>query len=358
MLRFVGAMTALISLLLAAGTVLPMAIEAGRLYAILDDPPALADRALAGALDTPRLEAAIRAALSDNDAELAASFVDLAREQNVALDPFLVKDVEAANGTLASTLRNATGFARGLVVGEPDDLASLAGTVTGDLLVIGDVRDLTREGARWVNGGEPDPLVVGLAAVGIAATAATAATVGLAAPARVGLSLVKGARKAGRLGGRLSGALTRTVSEAVDFAKLKGALAGAKLTDPQAAAVAVRASIRADRTAELTRVMADVGTIHAKIGTRGTLSALSVADDAGDIRRLTKLADAKGGKTRAILKLAGRSAIVASTAIWTLAGWVGAGLLNVIGMLVAVKAGAEALTRILWPRRRREATAT
>jgi hypothetical protein len=353
MLRLIGFLTACVGLVFAAGEIGPRAMDAARLYAILDNPPALADRALAGALDTPRAEAAIRQALADNDPELAASFVELSRDRNVKLDPFLVRDVESANGALATAVRSAGSFARGAVSGEPDDLASLAGTVTADLLVIGDVRDLAREGGKWARGEEPDQFVAGLAAVGLAATAATAVTIGAAGPARVGLSLVKGARKAGRLGGRLAGALGRQVGEVVDFVKLRSALTGAKLTEPQAAAAAVRASVRMDRAGDLNRALTDIGTLQAKIGTRGTLNALGLAEDTGDLNRLSRLADAKGGKTRAILKTAGRGAFIASVAVWNLANWIGAGLVNLIGLLVAIKGAAEAVTRLLWPRRRR-----
>ena len=54
--------------------------------------------------------------------------------------------------------------------------------------------------ARLAHGQEADRLILGLAGVGIAITAGTYASMGTAAPARVGLSVVKAARKTGRLG--------------------------------------------------------------------------------------------------------------------------------------------------------------
>jgi len=40
-------------------------------------------------------------------------------------------------------------FATGLVTGDADDVASLSGTVAGDLFVFGDIRDVVREGSIW-----------------------------------------------------------------------------------------------------------------------------------------------------------------------------------------------------------------
>jgi len=59
--------------------------------------------------------------------------------------------------------------------------------------------------ARLAAGGEADELVLGLACVGLAVTAATYATLGAGVPARVGLTAIKAARQTGRGGAALHG---------------------------------------------------------------------------------------------------------------------------------------------------------
>ena len=97
----------------------------------------------------------------------------------------------------------AASFARGFVTGKPEDIASAAGMLTGDLFVFGDMRDVVREGWRGLRGEEVDTLVLGLAGTGIAVTAGLYASAGLAAPARAGLSVVKAARRGGYVGAPL-----------------------------------------------------------------------------------------------------------------------------------------------------------
>ena len=72
----------------------------------------------------------------------------------------------------------AASFARGFVTGKPEDVASAAGMVTGDLFVFGDVRDVVREGWHGLRGEEVDKLVLGLAGTGIAVTAGVYAAPG------------------------------------------------------------------------------------------------------------------------------------------------------------------------------------
>ena len=156
-----------------------------------------------------------------NDPELAKSFVELARDRNVAVAPELTAKVDAAVQKANGALATAGNFTRGLIVGEPDDLVSLAGTALGDLFVFGDIRDAIREGSRLAQGQEADHLILGLAAVGIAVTAGTYASLGVGTPARIGLSLMKAARKTGRISSRMAQSVTRSLRSVVDFSAMR-----------------------------------------------------------------------------------------------------------------------------------------
>src|ERR1700730_5665787 len=171
--------------------VLPRAIESFELLYAEDDPAMLADIAVAKRLSAPVAQSEIENALAAGDAELAASFLELARDRGIAVDPELAARVDAANATGAQVVRAAWSFGHGLVTGAPDDLAGLAGTATGDLFVFGDVRDAVRESNHLLRGEPADRFILGLACAGIAVTGATYATLGGGLPERLGLSVVK-----------------------------------------------------------------------------------------------------------------------------------------------------------------------
>ena len=105
----------------------------------------------------------IEEALGAGDIELARSFLALAAERDVAVAPALTAKVESAEQDAAKPSSKVASFARGFVTGKPEDVASAAGMLTGDLFVFGDVRDVVREGWRGMRGEEVDKLVLGLA---------------------------------------------------------------------------------------------------------------------------------------------------------------------------------------------------
>lgn len=337
---------------LAALAIVPRAFEAQVLLAAQDDPAALADYAVARSFDATIAGREIDAALAADDADLALSFLDLAREHNVPIDPTLVEKVERANAKLAVAARSFGSFARGLVTGEADDVSGFAGTALGDLFVLGDVRDAVREGARLATGGEADEAVLALACAGLAVTAGTYAMLGAAAPARVGLTLVKAARKTGRLGGAMAAWINRSLREMVDWTTLKGAVSARSLAQPAVAARTVREAVRVEKAQPLLRLVGDVGRVQASAGTRAALDGLRLAEGPRDMSKLARLAAAKGGKIRAILKLVGRSAIVLALGAFDLAMWLFWALVTLLGFVASLKRMTEAIIERSCMRRR------
>ncbi len=339
----------------ASYAVLPRAHESYMLLDAQDDPAALADIAVAKALSEPVAQGEIETALDAGDVDLATSFLELARDRGIAVDPKLAARVDAANATGAQVVRAAASFGHGLVTGTPDDLAGLAGTATGDLFVFGDIRDAVREGAHLARGEQADELILGLACAGILVTAGTYATIGAAAPARVGLSLVKAARKTGRLAAPVAEWMTRSVRQAIDTKGLGAALSKASITAPAEALRLTRDAIKVERADGVITMMRDVGRVRTKAGTRAALDGLKLSEGPSDVARLARLAETKGGKTRAILKLAGRAAFTLTVAVMDLLSWVFTAFWTVFGFCSAIKRTTERTTEryLRWRKRRR-----
>ena len=345
-----GALLAMVLIAIA-----PRGYESAWLLAARDDPSALAGHVVERTLTSAVAEREITGALGRDDIDLANSVLELSRSRNVAVDPALVAKIEEANSATATAARNAQSFAHGLFTGEPDDMVGLAGTALGDLFVFGDIRDALREGLRLANGEPADEIILGLSAVGIAATAGTYVSMGAGAPARIGLSLTKAARKTGRLGGRLGEAMTRSLREAVDWDALRRAFAAASITDPAVAVRAARAAIKTEKVGGVLRVMGDIGRVQRSAGTQAALDGLRLAQSPADVARLARLSEKQRGKTRAILKLAGRSAIAFTFAALDLAAWLFGLLVAAFAFVVAVKRTTERTTLryVNWRKRRR-----
>ena len=290
----------------------------------VDDPVQISDRALDRVFDQDVAEREIRAALATGDNDLAQSFVELAADRSVAINPALADDVKQAQVKAGSVSGTAGRFIQGLWTGEPVDGASLAGTAVGDLFVFGDIRDAAREGTRYLTGKPADPWILGLAGVGIAITAATYVSAGVTTPARVGLTLVKAARRTGRL-------------------------------NPVLAVRIAREAVKVEEAGGLVELVGNVGRVETKAGTQAALDSLKVAEGPQDVSRMARLAAAKGTKTRAIIKLLGRAAIVLTASALDLAMWLFWAAFMLLGFASSCKAAIERMTLryVRWRKARR-----
>jgi len=303
-------------LALAATLSMPEGLHAARTFAAAEDPVRLTELALDRSFNEAVATREIEQALSAGDIELARSFIDLATERRVTIAPALIEKTEFSERDAATPSSKVASFARGFITGKPEDVASAAGMLTGDLFVFGDVRDVVRESWRGMRGEEVDTLVLGLAGTGIAVTAGMYFTGGLAAPARVGVTAIKAARTGGHLGKPLVRLLKMQTREG------------------------------------LTAFASNLGKVQSRAGMRGTLDGLKIAEHPKDVAKLATLAAAKGTKTRAIVKLLGRGAIFLTNSMFTLASWMFWALLNLLMFCAACKRAVERMTLRHCERRR------
>ena len=297
------------------------AIDAAEGLGTGGDPVKITDRALTRSFNRDVAEREIRAALAQGDVDLAESFGKLAADRNVLVDPALLENIRYARANDGTIVGISGRFMRGFLTGRPVDLASLTGTAVGDLFVFGDIRDATREGVHYLTGQKYDPWILGLAGVGIAITAGTYATLGVGAPERVGLSLVKAARRTGRL-------------------------------NPALATRVARDLVKVEEAGGLVELGGNVGRVEARAGTQAALDGLAIAEEPKDMSLIARLASASGGKTRAIIKLLGRGAIMLTTGAFGLALWLFWAALAIFGFVSSCKATAERVTQRYLDRRK------
>jgi hypothetical protein len=171
-------------------------------------------------------------------------------------------------------------------------------------------------------------------------------------PVRAGLTLVKDARKVGRLGEGLTRWAGRSVREIVDGPALQNAVATASVTRPGPTIDAIKTAFRTEKAGGLVRLAKDVGRVGEKAGTKGALDTLRLAEGPKDVARAARLAESKGGQTRAIMKILGRGALLLAAGAFELTLWVFWALLALFGLVSQVKATAERLT-LAWLSRKK-----
>ncbi len=163
---------------------------------------------------------------------------------------------------------------QGVWTGRGEAAAGVGCAIASDLLVFGDVRDLTIQAFAWGQGDATDPVLIGLSTAGIALT--------FVPHVGAGNALLKGARRAGALSTGLARNVTVLVRQ-----RAWPALAGlftdvGRIGTKLGPARATRALAYADDTAEMATLARFVETApHPIVGLRlGGKRVASIADDA------------------------------------------------------------------------------
>ncbi|WP_342149674.1 hypothetical protein [Methylorubrum sp. SB2] len=346
---------ALVAAVIAGGALtLPEAASSLGLLQAADDPARLSTLRLASVATEQRIAAEIDDAVSRGDGDLARSFLELAAAQGTTVDA----DRRARVAALAVPAEGspAAAFLDGAVTGASDTWIGTAGSLSADLVGIGDVRDLWQEGGKLIQGEPYDTVILGLSTAGLALTGLTVAallpsggtSLAAKAPATRGLSLLKGARRAGLLSRELIEKMGGMAVAALDKAALRQAVAGARALDLPAVRSAAQRVLRPGAVRTISGMGQDVVALEARIGQRGAAQVLGVARNAGDLGRARRLAEAMGGRTRATLKLLGTAALVLGNAVglllqavWLAVGWM------VMAALTARRLGLT-LGRLIW----------
>lgn len=347
----------LFGLVLSAGTVLPQARDAARIFWLQGDPLTMVQFRLQW-LPAARYAVAMEQALQEEDLELALSLYQLAQEQGVALDESLIARLQAADRWQARMLRSAGDIWQGLSTGRADSAEGMAAAVITDLTLLGDLRDLAREGLAWP---DHDPLLLALAGTGLGLSALTLASGGATTPARAGLSLLKVARKSGRMSRQLGEQLYRLSRDAIDgraaraLGERLGRLELKQLGRAELDALALAAGriVGTEAAGQLASTGRAVRNIAGHGGTRGAMDSLGRADSVRELLRLEQVSSGYRGGYRGVLRLlpdAGKGLYRLSLLMASLLLWLGSFLVWSLGVLWTLQRGLRGLYRGLFGR--------
>lgn len=164
-------------------------------------------------------------------------------------------------------------FARGAATGEPTDGASMLGSLSLDLFVIGDIRDLAVQGWKEMRYGEGDTVILALSAVGLTTT--------LAPQFDWAPALMKALKR--------TGAFTR------------GFLRSLKNTS--------RAALKTGKFDGLGKMVTDVGRTARRLGPGPLRGAMRSVDSAEDLSRFARASEINPKGTYAIARLFGKGGV-------------------------------------------------
>ena len=155
---------------------------------------------LANRVNPESLKISLDAAIASEDYDEARSLIAIGQHYKHELNYSAYQQLIDQRDTTSSRLtKQVTGFADGFLTGKGETASGVAGALTSDFTVVGDVRDLTEQYSRYQQGLPVNELVATLSGVGVGLTAATVGSLGVAAPVKAGASTLKLATRMNRL---------------------------------------------------------------------------------------------------------------------------------------------------------------
>lgn len=322
---------------LSIGTVLCLTLAVPRLYTGYEEREVR--RQLVAATEGDVLDEKITAALAEGDVGGAEQYASLANELGRPLARETVDALADAQLPFNTFVRNAADFAGAYITGNADSGAGLAGAVISDLTVVGDVRDLISEGSKAALGEEYSRFLLTLAAIGIAAEGATIASGGSSLVVKLGVSVLKVAKRSGTLTVEYSTRLVRLARTMAD----RAAAPAARSVDavPTGAARGTGAPTSLTPTlarAELTAALGAVNTMARNAGASDAVRLMRHVRTTRDAQDLATLTTRFGRRSRAVVELTGKTALrafrttfkglrILIAMLWSFLAWLGGLLL-------------------------------
>ncbi len=268
---------------------------------------------------------------ADNPGD-ARMYLSLAKTFGYAIDPAEFEaQLQQLESPLNTARRTVNDFTHGFIAGNAESGAGVAGAITSDFTVVGDVRDLWEQYQLYSKGQPVNELVVTLAGVGVGLTAATVVSAGGTTPVKGGVSTTKMAARAGHLTPNFQKVLLKEGANVFDAkAFLTAARAERSMDGIGKAAVKAynpQALTALEKTAE------QVNNIRKASSTSDALHVLKFVDTGEDLARVEKLTLKYGAETKGILKFLGKSAIASVRVLRKTVELLISGLVSVISFI-------------------------
>lgn len=206
-----------------------------------------------------------------------------------------------------SMVGQLSSFSSGFIRGKGEGMASLAGAITSDFTVVGDVRDLSKEFEKYNKGEEVNELIVVLSGVGIGLTALTVGSLGSAAPVKAGVSMIKFATKAQRVTVHFQKMLLKLGRKVFDWTDFKKISKQSKSI--RSLRMAAKKAYHPEAMKPLQTIAKRVNRIRKYSSAADTVHLLKYIESSDDLIHLEVLVVKQGSKAKGLMKLLGKGAI-------------------------------------------------
>ncbi len=243
--------------------------------------------------------------LSNKNIEEALIYKNLATYLHIEVDPILIKILNQKTSPLNSTIRDTKDFSYGFFTGNTSNTASLGGSITSDMTVIGDIRDIYKQTTNILEHKQYNKFTLGLSVIGVTLTATTIFSDGGTAPLKIETSILKSAEKSGKITKSFSKIISKQLDKTINLKILKKI----DYTDFKTLKASLNSAINQEELIKLEKLLSKLSNIKKQTSTIDTLKLLKYIDNEKDLTKIVKLSKKYKQNTIGVFKVLGKSAL-------------------------------------------------
>lgn len=285
-----------------------------------EEAPADTHRLMTSSINAQTLHKEITTAINDGRFDEARMYINIGKQHGYGLYYEQYQQQLREQDTNGRRIKDNVGnFVGGFISGKGSSGAGVAGAITADFTVVGDVRDLHTEYTHYQKKEPVDELVATLSGAGIGLTALAIGTAGSTVPAKAGVSLVKMAKKTRQLTPSFQKQLLRMAGNVFDWNGFLKSTQGGK--GMKSLVRSAKKAYHPKAVKPLSKMAGQVSQIHKSSSVADTLHMMKYVDSTKDLRHLSKVTTKHGKNTRGYLKLLGKGLLRGGKIIKKTAGF-------------------------------------
>ncbi len=262
-------------------------------------------KALLQRVNKKSIEEKITLALQKDNPKEAKEYLDLANFLGITIDQKFINKVKKANTPFYLYKSETKKFFQGFITGKANNTASLSGAIVSDFTLIGDLRDIYREGKKMQEGKEYDKFTFSLALLGAALSIGALNSFGSTLAFKSETALLKNANKMHLLKEPLKKEILQKLQKSVDLKKLQK-INFHSLSALKKDIVLLKKSIHPQA---IQNFLFQLHTIKKYSSTKGVILILKNVHNEKELQKAVKLSKKYKKLTPTIFKVLGREAL-------------------------------------------------
>lgn len=286
---------------------------------------ALYEKVKSGYLDRQILHA-----IEEENFDDVEMYQGVAQLLHISLLPDTLSQIELHNGFLETSWRNTKAFSSGFLNGEATSALGMSGSIASDLTLYGDLRDLKKQGSKYMNDMPYDAFILNISLVGIGLSASQLLSAGAATPLKVGASVLKVAKKTGKLTKPFTKVLSKRLSKTVDTKLLK-TLEFNSIFKLENTTKTIAKSIDLKPVKSLFN---DVNIIKTNTSMVDTISLMKYVHTPKELKQIGKISKTYKANTKGVMKVLEKGALRAGKSVIKITAKLIWGVLGLLGSLL------------------------